>query len=862
MAMTTQLFRAELVALLNQADSVPLTLLLAPAGSGKSTLLNQWQQQAGSRQVVFFPIQPADDDPVQFLRRFAEVTRSVVAEFDTSWFMPFDVSGISPDTIAEALFDALQQVRDPLFIILDDFQRIRNPQSLHVLNAMMQRPPSGVHLIIASRTRLPLHISPLKLTDRMQELNAESLRMDRDDVVEMNLRLGGKPLRDTELDHLMAVTEGWVAGVKIALMANLGCGSDTILDFNAAQPDIMDYFGHVVLKGLPEHARTLFLQSSLLDRFNAELCDAVLESKQSARMLDQLSRRELFIMPLAGSPGWFRYHALLREFLQARVMIEMPECVAPVHRRATDYFLQRNQFEQALWHAQRASDEALLIRSLAIAFDFWLREGYASEILSWAEQLSDDQVLANMDLASPLINTLTLSRRFHCARYYLDGLKTESADPSSLQFLELHLQLFQHDTDFMEGADLEPLMGSASHRDLRAFSLAMVAYHHLQHGRLQQALECASRARTVLLQLGHRFTAAYADLIIAMSNQQLGHVSQAVAFVTDQFAETDRDSPSWVLKSTAMVVVLYDQNRLEEARRLCEDLLPMVSTASATEVISTVYLTLARLHHHQGNRKQSDRILEKLLSILQLGNYRRFVSATVLEMMRQAYVEGSWAKMEVTAERFDLHGWIDRQRAATTPMPYSQCRERRGLTAVYWLLAQGRDEDATRLLVRLREMVSGAGVQSRAVVMDSMLALLQFRQVAPEKRGRDLDALIIRYGLPSFSRSLMDEVPGLEQQMSELWQAGILVLPESYVRQYPTVFAEQQTASVLRVNPGSVLTPREFEIFELLQSGMSNAQIGDKTGISVTTIKWHLKNIYSKLGVSNRTEVVLLNATR
>ena len=91
--------------------------------------------------------------------------------------------------------------------------------------------------------------------------------------------------------------------------------------------------------------------------------------------------------------------------------------------------------------------------------------------------------------------------------------------------------------------------------------------------------------------------------------------------------------------------------------------------------------------------------------------------------------------------------------------------------------------------------------------------------------------------------------------MQALWRKGCLVLPEFYTQLFGAVFKAVSTGHApLEVDPASVLTPREHEIFELLQSGLSNAQISEQTGTSVTTTKWHLKNIYSKLGVSNRTE--------
>ncbi len=864
-----QFYRRELVEHLNGCHDFPLTLLMAPAGSGKSTLLNQWLQQLAAPQVVFMSIQPSDDDPVRFLRRFAEQTRAVVPAFDTSWFMPFDVSELPPSSIAEALQDALEQIPDPLYIVFDDFQHISNAETLKVLDVMCAYPPTDVHLVIASRTRPALSLASLRLDESLLELDAGALRVTRDEVIDLNQRLGGEPLEDSALAHLMDITEGWVAGVKIALMGAIGSGVNTLHDFHASQPEIMDYFGHAVLKGLPDYARKLFLESSLLDHFNADIGDAVLETTHSAALMEELSRRELFIIPVPGRPGWYRYHALLREFLQTRVAIDMPECIAPIHARATAYFLHQGDYEQALWHALRADDVELLLDALARAFDFWLREGYASQILEWAEQIPDEELLARLDLAAPLISTLTLSRRFFRARFYLDAYRDQVASSSrqeedaaqTLTFLELHLQLFQHDTDFMEGANLSLLMETSSHRDVRAFSLAMVAYYHLQHGRLQSALAFSTQAREVLLQLEQHFTAGYAGLITALAHHQLGNIADAVSLVNEQFSVTPRDCPTWTLWATGMVVVLYDQNRLEEARQLCEDLLPVVSSASATEVIYTVYLILSRLQHHSGSRKNSIRMLDKLHSILQLGNYERFVNGAVLEMVRQAYVNGEWARLEMVAERFQLGQWVN-DNLGRDHADYSQSWERLGLAAVYWLMASGRSADAESALSLLRDLVNRAGIRSRGAIMEANLLVLAGKQVRDAEQVRGIETLISRHGLMNINRSVFDEAPGLGGLMSDLWRRGLLSLPDFYTELFCGVFDQEPEQSPLEVDPTSVLTPKELEIFQLLQSGLSNAKISEQTGVSVTTTKWHLKNIYSKLGVSNRTEAVLRASSR
>ncbi|MFA7429038.1 MAG: response regulator transcription factor [Rhodospirillaceae bacterium] len=62
--------------------------------------------------------------------------------------------------------------------------------------------------------------------------------------------------------------------------------------------------------------------------------------------------------------------------------------------------------------------------------------------------------------------------------------------------------------------------------------------------------------------------------------------------------------------------------------------------------------------------------------------------------------------------------------------------------------------------------------------------------------------------------------------------------------------------SQLASDPFAGLTPRERELLAALAGGLTNAQIAGKLDISLNTVKFHLKNLYDKLGVSNRAQAV------
>lgn len=854
--------REELLELLSHCEHFPLTLLLAPAGSGKSTLLAHWQAGHTRRTVVYYPLQARDNDPVRFFRRLAETIRSQVEGFDISWFNPFAAEmHQAPEVVGEYLADALERIAGGLYIILDDFQYISQPTILDVLSAMLERLYGDTRVILSSRNHPGFSLSRLKLENKLLCIDQHDLRMSAAQIQQLNAHLGGPSLSPTYVDSLMAMTEGWVAGVKVALLAYARFGTIALERFNGSQPEIVDYFGHVVLKRLSPHLRDFFLCSAIFERFDGELCDHVLERSGSALLLEDIAVRELFMLPVDNQPGWYRYHALLHDFLAARLAVEQPHSIGALNRRAAHCFQQRGDFEQALQHAQRSHDPELFRSMLEEACEQWVRSGHFAEVLKWLEPLSESELFASPRLLVPMVYALTLSRRFHQARYCLDELEARASreptvDALTRQLLALNLELFQFDLGFTPGERWTDLLAAGVPSEIRALALSILSYHHLLNARLQQAISMALEAKALLEQTGQSFLESYADLIIALCNRNACRATSARKDVYHDYQRTERSSPAWVNRATAMVVALYEQNQLAAAQQLCEDLMAVVSSSSATETIATVHITLSRLLYRRQSDGRAGRLLEQLSRILQLGNYARFASQVAQESMRQAFLSGRPAVLDALAQRLGIEerlaaGEWERAR------PYDECWERYGLAAVYWLVQRGAQPRACRILKVLAESLRRSEMKARTLVVEANLLVLSAPQLSKDEQLRALLQLVQHYGIVNINRSVFDEAPGFAEAVLGLLQSGQLEVPEKYRETYAEFLLAESTAPAPTPDLTSLLTGKEVEIFDCLLSGLSNTEISARMGIALSTTKWHLKNIYSKLNLSSRTEAIL-----
>ncbi|NMY42818.1 LuxR family transcriptional regulator [Pseudomonas sp. WS 5013] len=855
--------REELLELLRHCEQFPLTVLLAPAGSGKSTLLAHWQASRAPGSVVHYPLQARDNEPVRFFRHLAEAIRAQVEDFDVSWFNPFAAEMYqAPGVVGEYLADALNRIDTRLYVVLDDFQFINQPTILDVLLAMLERLEGPVRVILSGRNHPGFSLSRLKLENKLLYIDQHDLRLSPTQIQQLNAHLGGPELSTDYIDGLMAMTEGWMAGVKVALLAYARFGTVALERFNGSQPEIVDYFGHVVLKRLSPQMHDFLLSCALFERFDGELCDHVLERSGSALLLEDLAARELFMLPVAEQPGCYRYHALLHDFLAKRLSLHKPLEVPRLHGRAALVFRQRGELEPALLHAQRCDEPALFQALLEEACDLWVRTGHFAEVLKWLEPLSEGQLRERPRLLVPMILALTLSRRFHQARYCLDELATHSAGREGLeeprrQVLALNLELFQHDLAFDPEGRWPGLLEAGVSSDTRALHLTILAYHHLMHGRLERSIGLALEAKALLAQTGQLFLESYADLIIALCHRNAGRPTCARKEVCQDYQRTQRSSPAWVNRATAMVVALYEQNQLAAAQQLCEDLMAMVTSSSATETIATVHITLSRLLYRRQSPGRAGRLLEQLSRILQLGNYARFASQVAQESMRQAFLDGRPAALDALAQRLGIE-----ERLATGEwervQPYDECWERYGLAAVYWLVARGAQPRACRILKVLAQSLHKSEMKARALVVEANLLVLEAPQLSEEQQVKALLQLVERFGIVNINRSVFDEAPGFAEAVFGLLRAGRLQVPEAYSEAYAEfLLAESRPQEAPLASLVSQLTEKEAEIFACLLRGLSNTEISASTGIALSTTKWHLKNIYSKLNLSGRTEAIL-----
>jgi LuxR family maltose regulon positive regulatory protein len=390
--------RASLRSLLQAGLRSKLCLVDAPAGFGKTTLLTQWRAVAGAGRVAWVSLDEGDNDPTRFWVYVVEALRTVEPAVGASALAALGrpsadlYRGVLP-----GLLNDLDGAGSPLFLVLDDYHLITNPTCHQTLTFFLDHLAADVHVALAGRIDPPLPLARMRAAGELAELRGTDLQFTGEEASELLNGSMGLQLATDDVERLAERTEGWAAGLYLAGLSLRGRqdASAFIASFHGNNRHVADYLAAEVLASQPDAIRTFLLRTSILQRLCGPLCDAVLEAGGSERLLVELERSNLFLVPLDDRREWYRYHHLFAELLRVELASREPALPPTLHRRAAAWHRQAGELDAAIHHATAAGD---FTEATALIARHWLtywRQGQRATVARWLDGLPDEIIMAD-----------------------------------------------------------------------------------------------------------------------------------------------------------------------------------------------------------------------------------------------------------------------------------------------------------------------------------------------------------------------------------------------------------------------------------------------------------------------------------
>jgi LuxR family maltose regulon positive regulatory protein len=855
-------------------------LVCAPAGFGKTALLADWAA-SGGRSVAWLGLEGDDSDPARFWR-YALAALDRVRPGLAGRVGP--LLPHSPQGLVTALINELANDPGPeAVLVLDDYHLVDSGPVHESVAFLLENLPPGLQVVVSGRSDPPLPLARLRARGQLAELRAADLRFTPDEAAALLRETAGSDLPGTALATLVARTEGWAAGLQLAGLSLRG-SSDAdgfAAAFGGSHRFVLDYLADEVLDRQNEQLRAFLLETSVLERLSAELCDAVTGRAGSQAMLQDIERAGLFLVPLDEVRGWWRYHQLFADLLRARLRAELPGRVQALHRAAGAWCDERELGDDAVRHALAAGDAAWAGRLVERHAELLLGRGEGATLRRWLSELPAESVRdrprlylaqaygAAMSLQVGKLGALldNAERAFAVsgdepfAAFGDQGTSVLANVPAGIAMLRAVLARVRGDIALAADYDKQALAQLGEDdwllRSFVRWNQAVTAWQGGRLGPAESDLADVLAERRAADEFIAGFLAMRVCYDLGRVQRAQGNLDAAAATYRQALEEGGDTSqpPHLGMAHVGLAEVLYERNELAAALDHAIQGVTLCRPLAFTAPLATGLAVLARIRQVEGDAAGA------LAAMGEAGQVE--LSPPVIALLSQHRARLLLAQGDVTAAA----QWAEAADLRPDDEP-DYPREPEYLLLARVLLAQNEPDLALTLLQRLLE---GAVSQART---GSIIEIQALHALALVARGDDASAvgaltealtLARRHG---HVRVFADEGAPMHVLLARVSaaQAGqrdaarridpgyLAAVMDACGQAYSVPPSARATAAAPPPGLAEPLTDRELDVLRLIAAGKSNQRIAHDLVVALDTVKKHVSHLMGKLGAANRTE--------
>ena len=836
-----------------------MTIISAPAGSGKTSLLRAWAGRQGQRhRLALLQVQRNQQDAQQFWLALLDAVRDASAPAGRA-----EPPAATPDFNAPAMVDrVLSELADAhggITLVIDDLHELNSPEALAQLTRLLTNLPPHAHAMLATRHDLRLRLHQLRLAGELAEIRAAGLRFTERET-RLLLAASGIALSESGAALLHQRTEGWAAGLRLAAISLAGHPDPErfVAEFSGSDRTVAEYLIAEMLERQPADVQDLLLRTSLLDRVNGELADVLTGRPGSERILLDLADANAFVVPLDPERTWFRYHHLFGDLLRLELRRTLPGEVPALHRRAAGWFIRQGQVVEAIRHTQAAGDwpeaaRLLTDHSFSLTLDGQMQTMQAlvrafppgedhpelAVVRAGVDLVQGhlDEAAAHLAVAERYAETAPADRQRRL-RVAIASLKLSLARRRGhLAGVIEHVRFLaspvtgQSDEDIALGSDLRAValmnLGTAE-----AWSLGLAdAERHLREGAV-----LAREIGRPYLEVGCLAQLAFASKIHPFATTQQ-RCREAIA-LADRYGWGAEPVIAPALMTLASTMVWTGE--FDEGERWLQRTMRALQTDTGPDIgllmhIVSGMLATGRGHHHQALEEFS--AAERLRSQL--------AGSHALANQVTGWMLATQARLGRLGEARAALAAVDDERAGAG--------EIRAARAVICLT----EGDPAGALGAVQDVLDGTApvIGYITVVEADLLAGLAQRELGDQRAANqavehalalaESDRLVLPFAMTG-SRELLEALPRHETAHAALLAYILDVLHGSS----PAAGSQPLPLDVQELSPG------ELKVLRYLPTNLSRPEIAGELSVSVNTVSTHVRSIYAKLQVRDRSSAV------
>jgi len=856
------LIRPRLIEKLEKNKQQPLILISAPTGYGKSMLVSQWLEHSRNN-CAWISLDQNMSDSAVFISYFAAALEKCSSvEMPELKNLNLDYHFLSWESIIDKIINKINELKEPIRLILDDYHLIMNDEVHMLINAIISENINNFHLVIITQRDPPLQLRELRLYQKMLELSIKDLRFNEDEIRELLAIEHITHFSKEDISKLYNKTEGWILAIRIIAMTK----SLKVLVDKKEGKGFLNSDLDILVDHISNNLDTNFFKQvqlcALFDQFNEDLIDSVFtyffkDSERAGIFLDKLEDLNLFLIATKDKGAWFRFHHLFGDILRRRLERNEPEIIKPLYIHSSFWFAGKGLIDEAIQYAIKAENYNLASDLILEHCTSKMEIGHWWVVQGWLNSIPRQIRIANVDLL--LTELLICEETWNIENFssILDLLKSIGIENSSDKNHSLYLF---HLGYFQTYVKLDPKNAVAS------IERSKELYHDESY------------------MFGGR-----RELILACSRQMLGLSDLSLKPLEDIQEKFEPSSKMHIRSIHGKVLVHLLSGNFESAKDESEKLLFLVQDSDLLYAKGWGSYFSGNLAFQSYNKSKVIHTFKEALAFEGVFNYRVYFDALAGLILFKTLEGDENASKKCLKEFKDKVGKLKDNRFQIN---YQSVKARVAL-----LNGQGKQELAwaetnwvkqtvssylflidVPELTKIRIIVSHGSVlqveEAHRVLSEVEVFL---NEVHNNYNDIDIELLkamaLLRIGRKEEAKGSLNKSLALAEQKD-----SIRPIMEAY-RVMPSLFGlvDQSDTSrrllsrialkssnnelpLVSYSTTEELSLREQQVIRHLAKGLRNKEIALLLHISTVTVKSHLTNIYRKLHVPNRTS--MLNKVR
>ncbi|MDT8718950.1 hypothetical protein IAI10_20055 [Clostridium sp. 19966] len=843
--------RERLINQLAAIEDYKITIIKGAAASGKTTLITGFFKEKANDNVCFIALDKTNDNLFSFWYYFFVAVKGYLGEEGEAILNSFD-SLLGKSEINNMLVMLINMLanREDIIVLLDDFHYVEDEALVESLNFFIKYMPENVHLVMTTREEPRIAISDYMVKGDVLQIDEEELKFSKVEMQEFLRRTLNVNYSEDIIVSMEKICEGWVGGLQLVALAS--SNNNKVIDsLKILNKYVVEYLSQQILGALSEKYKEFLVKTSVFSYFNKDMCNELLGIEDSKEIIEELINKNLFVINIGEDSENYRYHAMLREFLQLELSKGSVEEIKGLKSRASDIYAYRNDVEEAL-------NQLIAIEEYAKAMNLILAKGQTPKGWVYLNKIPDYIIIQNNEASFQKIFYNFSNLKFEDCRKFVNFTKNNSKDLALKKIMNYVELLVDDSFDIVscdETIDIEEIDALNFSGVTKMIIYLRAALYLALYDKYRDVLQLIDKALEIEKNQNNAYVRFFSLTMKATTMETMDSFEACMEIYKEIFDMLRQYKFLGYLNINVYVGItgIYLKSmQLDKAQESLDLALKNLDALDKTnEKNDTMYrgylYNVIELKILQGNKEEALRIYK---------NLERFPA------YKNPIYKASILSFLFSLKEFESNDFLDFLEYYCNEKNKNKLRieDRRLYAKIQFFV--GNIEEA--MLVNNKALMSSRQEGVVIEVIYCILFKLRMLNLNYEKNKKEIMALTkeaIYYGCKNrmFAPFVYEkeQLKGFLHKAAKELKNNLENNEWEFLKNVREFIGEGEEKA-----KDDILSPREIEVLMELAKGATNKEIGDALCISVATVKTHIINIYSKLNAKNRIEAVQIAQVR